>query len=142
MDLTGIGSIADLAGKILDKVIPDPVKAMEAKTELLKLQQSGELAALASETDLLKGQLAVNQAEAGSASLFVSGWRPAVGWVCAFSLLYVAILEPMARFAAMVWIKYAGPFPVIDTTVTFQLLFGMLGIAGMRSFEKVKGVTK
>jgi len=142
MDITGIGSIADFAGKLLDRFVPDPAQRAQASLDLAKMQQTGELAQLAAETDVLKGQLAVNAAEAANSSLFVSGWRPAVGWCCALALLYVSILEPVGRFAAVLWLKYQGPFPVIDTTITFQLLFGMLGIAGMRSFEKVKGVAR
>ena len=84
-------------------------------------------------------QIAVNTEEAKSSRLFVAGWRPACGWVCAFALLYVAILEPIARFAALVLFNYTGAFPLIDTTITMQVLFGMLGIAGMRSFDKAKG---
>jgi hypothetical protein len=140
MALDPITAVLDIGGKLIDRFFPDPAQRDAAKLELLKMQQNGELAQLTAETDVLKGQLAVNQTEASNASVFVSGWRPAIGWVCAFALLYVSILEPMARFAATVWLKYSGAFPVIDTTVTFQLLFGMLGIAGMRSFEKVRGV--
>lgn len=140
MPLDPVTAVLDIGGKLIDRLWPDPAQRDAAKVELFKMQQSGELATLAAETELAKGQMAVNAAEASNPSVFVSGWRPAVGWVCAFALLYVAILEPMARFAATVWLKYAGPFPVLDTTVTFQLLFGMLGIAGMRTFEKAKGV--
>jgi len=86
------------------------------------------------------GQIAVNAEEAKSASVFVSGWRPAVGWTCCTALAYVAIVEPVARFAASVWFGYTGAFPAIDTTITMQILLGMLGLAGARSFEKHKGV--
>ena len=140
MDLTGLGSVFDFGSKVLDKIFPDPVKANEAKLELLKLQQTGELAQLAAETDLAKGQIGVNTVEAGSQSLFVSGGRPFVIWVCGFSLAYSAILEPFARFIAAVYYHYTGQFPVIDTTITMQLLFGLLGLGAMRSYDKKNGV--
>jgi hypothetical protein len=64
---------------------------------------------------------------------------PAQAATCGFALLYAAILDPMARFVATVILKYVGPFPVIDTTITMQVLFGLLGLGGMRMYEKVKG---
>jgi hypothetical protein len=85
-------------------------------------------------------QIGVDQVEAASDSVFVAGWRPAVGWVGALGLGYVAIVEPFARFLALVGFHYAGPFPVIDTSLTMQVLMGILGLGGMRTFEKVKGV--
>ena len=83
-------------------------------------------------------QIEVNKEEAKSASLFTSGWRPFVGWICGFALLYVSILEPVARFACTLG-GYHGTFPTIDTSVTMQVLLGMLGLAGMRSYDKKQG---
>lgn len=89
---------------------------------------------------LQMGQIAVNAEEAKSASLFVAGWRPAIGWICGAALAYAAILEPVLRFLAAVVFSYVGTFPSIDTQLTMQVLVGMLGLAGMRSFDKVQGV--
>jgi len=135
-DLTGLGSLFDFGGKIIDKLWPDPQKAQEAKIELFKLQQSGELAQLAAETDLAKAQIGVNAVEAGSSSLFVSGGRPFVIWVGGFGLAYAAILEPLLKFIAAVGFHYTGAFPVLDTTITMQVLFGILGLGAMRSYDK------
>jgi hypothetical protein len=139
MDLTGLGSLFDFGGKLIDKIFPDPQKAQEAKIELFKLQQNGELAVLAAETQLAKGQLDVNLEEAKSANWWVAGWRPACGWVGAAGLAYSAILEPFARFVASVGFGYAGVFPVLDTTITMQILFGLLGLGAMRSYDKKNG---
>lgn len=139
MDLTGLGSLFDFGGKIIDRIFPDPDKAQLAKIELFKLQQSGELAQLAATTDLAKGQLEVNTEEAKNVSRFVSGWRPMCGWVGAAGLAYSAILEPFARFIATVAFHYTGAFPVIDTTITMQILFGLLGLGAMRSYDKKQG---
>lgn len=141
-DLTGLGAIFDFGGKIIDKLFPDPQKAQEAKIELFKLQQSGELAVLAAETDLAKLQIQTNIAEASSASLFVSGWRPFVGWMGGMGLLYASLLEPMSKFVARVAFDYTGEFPVLDTTITMQVLFGVLGLGAMRSYDKKQGTSK
>jgi hypothetical protein len=140
MDLTGLGALFDFGGKIIDRIFPDAQKAQEAKIELFKLQQSGELAQLAAETDLAKGQLNVNTEEAKSTNVFVSGWRPFVGWVGGLGLAYAAIIEPVGRFVASVGFGYSGPFPVLDTTITMQILFGILGLGAMRSMDKKNGV--
>lgn len=84
-------------------------------------------------------QIDVNKTEAASTSLFVAGWRPFTGWVCGLGLAYVAIVEPVGRFMAQVWFDYTGGFPVIDTSLTMQVLIGMLGLGALRSTEKVKG---
>ena len=83
-------------------------------------------------------QIQANAVEATSANWFVAGWRPFVGWTCGVGLAYVAIVEPVARFVALMS-GYAGIFPLIDTSLTMQVLLGMLGLAGMRSYEKGKG---
>ena len=92
-----------------------------------------------SATDIAKLQIQTNLEEAKSTNWFVAGWRPFVGWVCAVALGYVAVLEPIIRFAAKVWGGYNGEFPVIDTNLTMQVLMGLLGLGAMRSVEKVKG---
>jgi len=83
-------------------------------------------------------QIGVNQVEAASTNWFVAGWRPAVGWIGAAALAYAAIGEPLARFIALVGFDYRGEFPEIDTGITMQVLFGLLGIGEFRTVEKVK----
>lgn len=84
-------------------------------------------------------QIEVNREEARSSSTFVAGWRPFVGWTCGAGLAYVAIVEPVARFTATMY-GYHGAFPPIDTTLTMQVLLGILGLGGLRSFDKKNGV--
>jgi hypothetical protein len=139
MDLTGLGSVFDFGSKLIERIWPDPAQRAQASLELAKLQQSGELQKLALETDLLKGQLQINQEEAKSTNWFVAGWRPAVGWTCAAGLLYATIIDPMARFIAMTVFHYTGAFPDIATGILVATLTGMLGIGTMRTVEKVKG---
>jgi len=134
-----LSGLFDVGKGLIERLFPDPAKAEAAKLELLKMQQSGELAELASATDLAKAQIGVNLEEAKNASMLVSGWRPMVGWVGAFALGYAAILEPFARFIAQVGFQYSGTFPVIDINITMQVLFGILGLGGYRTIERVKG---
>jgi hypothetical protein len=123
----------EIGGKVLDRVFPDPTERAKAQLELLKLEQSGDLAVMTAQTD-------INKVEAGNAHLFVSGWRPFVGWCCGIALLYASLIEPFSRFIAQVVFKYNGEFPYIDTDLTLQILLGLLGLAGMRSWEKKEGV--
>lgn len=128
----------EVGNKLIDHFFPDATKQAEARQKLLELQQSGALAQLASETQLAQGQLDINKVEAGSVNWFVAGWRPAVGWIAAFALAYAAIINPIGQFIAEVYFDYKGTFPVIDTTITMQLLFGLLGLGAFRTVEKVK----
>ena len=104
-----------------------------------KAQQAFDLEIAKLESQALTNQTDINKIEAANPSVFVSGWRPFVGWICAFALAYVGILEPLIRFIAQVIFGYKGSFPVIDSTITMQVLLGMLGLSGMRSFDKLKG---
>ena len=140
MALDPVTAILDIGTKVIERLWPDPAQAASAKLELLKMQQTGELAQLAAETDLAKGQLAINQTEAASTNWFVSGGRPFIMWGCGFAMLYASLFEPIMRFVAVVMFKYAGSFPVIDTSLTTQVLLGLLGLAGMRSIDKKNGV--
>jgi len=128
-----ITAILGIGNKLIDHFFPDANQAAAAKLKLLEMQQNGDLQVMASQMD-------INKIEAANPSLFVSGWRPFIGWVCGVSLTYAAIIEPVSRFLATVLFKYTGAFPVIDTTLTLQILLGLLGLAGMRSWEKKEGV--
>ena len=134
-----ISGLFSAAQSLIERFFPDPEKKAAAQLELLKMQQTGELAQLASETDLAKLQIQTNVEEAKSTNWFVAGWRPGIGWVCGAGLAYAALVEPFARFIAKVWFGYTGEFPVISTDLTLQILMGMLGLGAMRSVEKIKG---
>ena len=134
-----ISGLFSAAQSLIDRLFPDPAAKAAAQLELLKMQQAGELAHLAAETDLAKLQIQTNIEEAKSTNWFVAGWRPGIGWVCGAGLAYAALVEPFARFAAKVWFGYVGEFPIISTDLTLQILMGMLGLGAMRSAEKIKG---
>lgn len=128
MDLLGIGSVIEGVGKVAEHFVTTDKERMALELESRKIDQQNDMA-----------QISVNTQEAQSSSLFVSGWRPFVGWVCGFGLFYVAMLNPLMQFVANMN-GYTGKFPEIDTTITMQVLFGMLGLGGMRTYEKTKGV--
>jgi hypothetical protein len=133
IDITGIGSIFDLGGKIIDKIFPSKDEADKAKLAMLQLQQQGEFKQLELEYAAMQQQTAINIEEAKSPRLFVSGWRPGVGWTCVVGLLYSVLAQPVLRSCGV-------NAPVTDTAVLIQMLFALLGIAGMRSWDKAKGV--
>lgn len=134
-----ISGLFSAAESLIERFFPDPEKKAAAQLELLKMQQNGDLAKLASETDLSKLQIQVNIESAKSTNWMVAGARPAVMWICAFGLAYAAVIEPVARFVAKVFYGYEDEFPVLDTNLTMQILFGILGLGAYRTVEKVRG---
>lgn len=120
----GIG----LAEDVINRVWPD-------KTEQEKAQMAAALA-------LVQGQLEINKTEAASSSVFTSGWRPAIGWVCGAALAYTYILYPMLLWAGALWFPNIKPPVLGNDGMLYELLFGMLGMSSLRTFEKVKGVAR
>lgn len=137
--LFGGGDTVKAVGDTLDKLFTSDDERLERKLESDKAQMAYDLEIAKLDAQALQNQTEINKIEAASSSLFVSGWRPAVGWCCCFALAYAAIIEPLGRFIASLG-GYTGEFPHIDTSITMQVLLGMLGLGGMRSFEKHKGV--
>lgn len=90
---------------------------------------------------LVLAQTEINLEEAKSSNWFISGWRPYVGWICGTAFGYVGLVEPFLRFVATVIFGYTGAFPVIDTSLTMQVLFGLLGLGALRSLDKKNGVS-
>jgi hypothetical protein len=134
MSITGIGEVANTIGGILDKLFPD-------KTEAEKSAAAYQIALLQAEQQDKQMQTDVNKTEAGSANMFVAGWRPFIGWVCGSGLGFTFIVAPLATWGA----RLAGKeivFPELDMGTLMTLLFGMLGLGGMRTVEKVSGVKK
>jgi hypothetical protein len=119
----GIGELA--------KDIREAIKGKELDPNK-KLEIAGKLAEV---------QTKINEAEATHRTVFVAGWRPFIGWVCGLGLLYAVFIEPLLRFVFTVN-GWTIEFPQIDTTITMQVLFGMLGLVGARSYEKKNKLTK
>ena len=132
-------ALVPLISQVLGKVLPDPQAAAEARIRLVELAQQGELAQMDVDVKLALGQMAINQAEAQSASLFVSGWRPAVGWVCVLGLAYQFLAAPLLGWAGANLADWSTP-PDLDMGTLLTLLAGMMGLGTLRTVEKVKGV--
>jgi len=139
MSLDPISALFDVGMSVIKRVWPDPAMQAEEERKLLELKQRGDLAELNAHVQSLTGQLEINKIEAAHKSIFVAGWRSFVGWVCGLGLLYSSMIEPIMRFIALTN-GYQGEFPQIDTTLTMQVLLGMLGLVAARTHEKVKGV--
>lgn len=127
-----LGNLMDLIGKISDKVWPDQTKRIEAQTALLQMQQSGELATLEKLGQSDSAQVDINKIEAASDSKFKSWWRPALGWVGVTGFTYQLILRPLLIGFGV------GNFPALDMETLASLTFGMLGLAGYRTIERIK----
>ena len=122
-----LSSLIGPATKLLDKVIEDKDQKNALAHEIATMAERHA-------QELAQGQLDVNKVEAAHKSLFVAGWRPAIGWVCALGLFYNVILANIIG----IWVDV----PEIDTTLLVPVMMGMLGLGAMRSYEKVQGVSR
>ena len=124
MSLDPISAVSDLIKTTIDKIFPDANQKAQAQAafETLKATQDFQL---------LAGQLQVNLTEASSTNWWVAGWRPAVGWICVSGLGIEYLVFPLAAIAGL-------KVPALDVGTLMGLLIPMLGIAGMRTFEKVQ----
>ena len=140
-----LAAILGIGSKLIDKFIPDPAQAEQAKLKLLEMQMTGDLAQLAAETDLAKLQIQTNVEEAKHANIFVSGWRPAVGWCCAAAFAYSYVLLPFLQFVVFTFgttamAEQLALAPRLELSEMMPVLLGMLGLGSLRTVEKVKNV--
>jgi hypothetical protein len=125
LDLTGLGAVSDLAGTVINKIWPD-------KSEAEKQQ-------LAAAVSLVQSQLDVNKVEAANPSVFVSGWRPFIGWVCGSACAWNWIGLPVAKMALLAY-GHSLTIAPADLTEMMPVLMGLLGLGGLRTIEKINGV--
>lgn len=125
-----IAGIVKEAGAIFDNLFTSDEERAKAQIALKELEQRLPLA-----------QLAVNTQEAQHRSIFVAGWRPFIGWICGIGLLYDFLLRPLTNGFLTIF-KIQGAMPGLDTAALISLLLGMLGLGGLRTYEKFKGITK
>lgn len=128
-----LGPLLDFGSKIFERFFPDAEERRKAEADFLKSAMDGELKQVIA-------QLEINAREAAHPSVFVAGWRPFFGWIGGLSFLYSTILQP-----GLIWYGTsrgwpAPPDPNLD--LQWVVITGMLGIGGMRTFEKQKGLTK
>lgn len=127
-----------IVGGLIEKFVPDPKQAADAKLKLLEMAQKGELAVLDADMRLALGQMEINKEEAKT-DMFRGGWRPATGWACVAGLIYQFLAQPLVPWVAAVVGLAVPPLPPIDNETLMVLLTGMLGLGGLRTFEKFKG---
>jgi hypothetical protein len=123
--------IFGLINTIISRVWPD-------KTEQQRLELIAEMQKDENLTKLMTGQMEVNAAEAAHPNLFVAGWRPCVGWVCASAFAWQFVVLPILLFVSEVFGHHV-PTPEFDIGTMVTVLMGMLGLGGLRTYEKIKG---
>jgi hypothetical protein len=125
-------SILEIGAKLLDKVIPDKDARERAQAELIKAAQDQDF-------QLALAQIKVNEEEAKSDSLFKSGWRPSIGWTCSVAFILHFVAFPIINFV-IVGLGYKEVVISFDMTTLMTVLGGLLGIGGLRTYEKIKGI--
>ena len=124
-------AVTDIIGRFL----PEDKEARAKAEREIKASLTDHLAKI----DL--AQLDINKQEAAHRSVFVAGWRPFIGWSCGFALCYTYVLQPILTFI-LAQTGYLVSLPIVDLAGMMPVLMGMLGLGGLRTFEKFKGVSK
>ena len=132
----------DLLGKLVEPVSNVLDKVVEDKDQKARLAH--EIATMAERhaQELAKGQIEINKEEAKSRNIFIAGWRPFVGWTCGLALFWHFLGLPVTLFITGWFSLQHPPLPEFDMQSLMTVLLGMLGLGGMRTFEKFKGITK
>lgn len=126
-----LAPLLDVGKSLIGRFFPDKEEARKAEAEFLKMAMDGELKQVIA-------QLEINAREAAHPSIFVAGWRPFFGWLGGFGFLYAVIGQPLLAWAASA--KGWPTPPTLNLDLLWVVVTGMLGIGGLRTFEKTKGV--
>ncbi len=129
-----LGSLVQPVTGLLDKFIEDKDQKNQLAHEISTMAERHA-------QELAKGQLEINKAEAQSRNIFVAGWRPFIGWTCGVAMAYNYVIHPIMIFV-LAQLDYLVALPALDLSEMMPVLMGMLGLAGYRSFEKYKGISK
>lgn len=136
-----VTTLGGVINNVIDKIWPDPIKREQIKAELAKAQAAGDLQQMQLIFQLALGQIEVNKIEAASSSVFVSGWRPFVGWVCGGALVWSYIAQPMLNWMIVALGADFPHLPDLDIAQLVTLLLTLLGMASLRSIDKRNGVS-
>ena len=129
--------LASLVGPLVNSVvdrIPNGNERARAKEEL-------EKGLVDAANQVMLAQTKINEAEAKHKSIFVAGWRPFIGWVCGVGICWSMVAQPVAQWAIIAW-GDGTELPTIDTSYLMELVTAMLGMSGLRTFEKMRGVAR
>lgn len=129
-----ITALIPALGTLVDRLIPDKAAAQRAKDDM-------EAALVKASNEAALAQVEVNKIEAGHGSVFVAGWRPFIGWVCGAALAWAFIVGPVLAWSLAV-LGIRESLPPIMTENLFELVLAMLGLGGLRTFEKMRGVAR
>ena len=137
----GLDSVFNLGKAALERIWPDPIKRAEEMRKLEELHQKGDLAQLEAHVKGINGQLEIAKAQAAHKSIFVAGARPFIMWVCGVALAYQFLIYPLIMWLwAWQGLSPADAPPSLSMSELMPVLLGMLGLGGMRTYEKQKGV--
>ena len=140
--LAAATAILPTVSRLLDKLIPDPEARAKAQLDLLRLEQEGAFKEMDAQLQLNIAQAEINKIEAASQNGFQAGWRPLAGYACVFGLGYEFLLRPLLPWIlAVCQVPDVPALPSLDD-VLMELVFAMLGIGGMRTFERSQRVKK
>ena len=129
-----IPQLIPILGKVLDKTVPDSAAKATALAEI-------EKALVSNAHNINLETIKTNQAEASHRSVWVAGWRPAIGWSLALGIFWMLVGFPLVVWLAEV-VGINAPLPKLPTDILFELTLAMLGMSGIRSFEKLKNISR
>ncbi len=130
MSIPIIGDIVTAIAKPIDDLVGDTDLKRKLKAEIQSQLY-----------ELNRAQIAVNRQEAAHKSLFVAGWRPFIGWVCGVAIAWAFLGQHVAEWAVAIWAP-GTPVPTVDSDRLMELVLAMLGMAGLRTYEKRAGVAR
>ncbi len=136
----GLDDIIGAGLDIINKFIPDPAAKAQAAYQMAQLQQQTEFKQLDAQIATIQSQTDTNKVEAQNNSVFVAGWRPFIGWICGSCLGWNYCALPLLSTAFAVF-GHPVTMPQADLSEMMPVLIGMLGLGGMRTFEKLNGVS-
>ncbi len=131
--------LVPLIGQVIDKVVPDSTSAAEAKVKLAELAGKGELAELEATAKMLQNQADINKIDAGSQDWFQRRWRSGAGWICVAGFALHFVVFPLTLWVATLMGRVLPPPPAMDADALMTLLFGLLGLGGLRTWERLRG---
>lgn len=133
--------LGDLIKSMIGPIIGPLIDRIPDKNERARAKEAVEAQMLSAMTSLVQGQLEINKQEAQHRSLFVAGWRPSVGWVCSLALAWNFIFQPLLSWVFFSYGLDLAEAPRLDTGELTTVLLGMLGLGGLRTYEKRLGVS-
>jgi hypothetical protein len=142
-----LSMVLEIGRSVINRVWPDPVQQAQAQLQFAELVQRGEFKALEADVSLALAQISNNTEDSKSGSTFRGGWRPFIGWTCGVGLAYQLVFMPLGNsfinfLFAMSWIPVTFRMDSLDTSTLMTLLTGMLGLGGMRTYERAIGKIK